>query len=273
MTSKETIDVMVNANRRNWNSRVGVHLDSDFYDVAGFVRERAPRLDPVTRKEVGDVSGKSLLHLQCHIGLDTISWVLVGAKATGVDFSVPALDAARDIAPKMEVEATFVESDVLALNLGQEFDIVFASHGVLCWIADIDQWFGVAAKHLKPGGFLYLLDGHPFADVFDIDDPGLRELRVSSKPAYFTSGPERIEWPHTYASTEGIDHPTNYQWTHGIGGIVNAASGAGLAIESVHEFPFSAWQRFGFMKFDGEWWRIGGDPIPLMLSIKARKPL
>jgi len=83
MTGKETADVMLNANRLNWNSRVDIHVESDFYDVAGFVKERAPRLDAVTRQEVGDVNGKSLLHLQCHIGLDTISWALLGAKATG----------------------------------------------------------------------------------------------------------------------------------------------------------------------------------------------
>ena len=104
------------ANRANWNSRVGVHLASEFYDVAGFIKGRQPRLDAVTRKEVGDVTGKTLLHLQCHIGLDTISWSLAGAKATGVDFSGPALDAARGIASKVGVDATFIESDVLAVN-------------------------------------------------------------------------------------------------------------------------------------------------------------
>jgi 2-polyprenyl-3-methyl-5-hydroxy-6-metoxy-1,4-benzoquinol methylase len=137
MTTPESRSAMVDANRSNWDSRVPVHLDSAFYDVAGFIERREPRLDAVEREEVGDVAGKSLLHLQCHIGIDTVSWALLGAAATGVDFSAPALEAARDIARQMYVDVSFVQSDVLQLDLRRQFDVVVATHGVLCSLMDL----------------------------------------------------------------------------------------------------------------------------------------
>jgi len=271
MATPDSRDPMVEANRSNWDSRVPVHLESAFYDVPGFIQGRKPRLDEVERTEVGAVAGKSLLHLQCHIGLDTISWALLGATATGVDFSAPALDAARDIARRMGVDVAFVQSDVRALDLGRQFDIVFASHGVLCWIPDIGAWCRAAARHLAPGGFLYLLDGHPVTDVFDADDPDLPGLRLAPGARYGKAGPAREEWPYTYASDQPIASPVTYQWTHSVGAIVTGLIDSGLQIEFLHEFPFDVWQRFGFMRFDGTWWRVAGDPIPLMLSVKARR--
>jgi SAM-dependent methyltransferase len=231
-----------------------------------------PRLDAVERKEVGDVAGKSLLHLQCHIGIDTISWALLGATATGVDFSAPAPGAARSIARQMQVDVSFVQSDVLQLDLGRQFDMVVATHGVLCWIPDIGAWCRTAARHLAPGGFLYLLDGHPFASVFDADDPDLPGLRVAPNAQCLCREGAREEWPYTYASDRQIASPVKYEWTHSIGDIVNVVVDVGLQIEFVHEFTFDARQRFAFMCHDGTWWRIDGDPIPLMMSVKASRP-
>jgi SAM-dependent methyltransferase len=273
MTTPESRSAMVDANRSNWDSRVPVHLESAFYDVAGFIERQQPRLDAVERGEVGDVSGKSLLHLQCHIGIDTISWALLGATATGIDFSAPALEAARDIARQMQVDVSFVQADALQLDLGRQFDVVVATHGVLCWVSDVGAWCRTAARHLRPGGFLYLLDGHPFANVFDADDPDLPGLRIAPNAHYLGREPAREEWPYTYASDRQIASPVKYEWTHSIGGIMNAVVDAGLRVEFVHEFPFDGWQRFKFMRYDGTWWRIDGDPIPLMMSIKATRPM
>src|SRR5205823_12968571 len=149
-----------------------------------------------------------------------ISWALLGAAATGVDFSAPALEAARDIARQIQVDVSFVQADVLQLDLGRQFDVVVATHGVLCWIPDVGAWCRTAARHLRPGGFLYLLDGHPFANVFDADDPDLPGPRIASNAHYLGREPAREGWPYTYASDRQIASPVKYEWTHSMGDIV-----------------------------------------------------
>ena len=121
-------------------------------------------LNDVEREEVGPVSGKSLLHLQCHFGMDTMSWARLGAEATGVDFSDAAIDLARSLNDELGLSARFLCSNVYDLPgaLDEQFDIVFTSHGVLCWLPDLDGWAGVIDNHLKPGGLFYIIDGHPF---------------------------------------------------------------------------------------------------------------
>ncbi len=261
----------VSVNRQNWESRVAVHVGSKFYDVAGFVQARKPRLDSIALAEVGEVAGRDLLHLQCHIGIDTLSWALLGAKATGVDFSPAALEVGRDIAQRLDVDADFVESDISALALDKTYDIVFASHGVLCWVADLKAWVQAAARHLKPGGFLYVLDGHPVAQLF-ASDPEITKLQIHPGQHYFREQPRRSAWEGTYADPKAkLPNPVTYQGMHPIAEIVQAIRDAGLAVEFLHEFPMDTWQRFSFMTHDGEWWRIAGDPIPLLFSIRARK--
>ncbi len=259
------------ANLRNWEARVDNHVASAFYDVEGLVRSRRPRLDPITLAEVGDVAGKDLLHLQCHIGTDTLSWALLGARVTGVDFSPAALRAGRALAARLRVDAEFVESEVTALHLPRRYDVVLASHGALCWAPDLPAWVAAAARHLKPGGFLYVLDGHPLAAVFDNDDPLVTGLRVHPGQHYFRRQAQRSEWAGTYADPEAeLPDPVSYQWMHPLGEIVQAARNAGLEIEFLHEFAVDVWRRFPFMTRHGRWWRIPGDPIPLMFSLRAR---
>ena len=262
----------VEANRRNWEARVDTHVASAFYDVEGFVRSRKPRLDAIALAEVGDVAGKDLLHLQCHIGIDTLSWALLGARVTGVDFSPAALRVGRDLAGRLGIDADFVESDVSAVDLDRRYDVVFASHGVLCWVPDIHRWVQTAARHLRPGGYLYVLDGHPVAQLFDADDPHVNHLRVHPEQHYFRRQPRRSVWDGTYVDSEArLPHPVTYQWMHPIGEIVQATRDAGLDVELLHEFPVDVWRRFPFMTHDGEWWRISGDPIPLLFSLRARR--
>src|SRR5580704_1599504 len=127
------MDSKLEVNRRNWESRVPVHLRSDMYAPQEFVRTRKPKLGSIELAEMGPVGGKSLLHLQCHIGTDTLSWALLGATVTGVDFSPAALEQARSLAEQMALPARFIEAEVQTLDLGETFDVVFASAGVLCW--------------------------------------------------------------------------------------------------------------------------------------------
>lgn len=151
------MDSRTKTNRGLWDGWAALHARSAFYDVAGF-RDGKSSLKATELAEVGNVDGKRLLHLQCHLGLDTLSWARLGADVTGVDFSERAIAEARALAADCDLPARFVCQDVLELDLGERFDLVFASYGVLCWIRDRRRWARVAARHLAPGGSLYLIE-------------------------------------------------------------------------------------------------------------------
>ena len=269
------MDEYSEANRRHWDEVVPIHVSSEMYDVAGF-KAGESRLKAVELEELGDVRGKSLLHLQCQFGLDTLSWAREGAVVTGVDFSAPAIKAARALAGETGIDARFVVSDVFALpkNLDGTFDIVFTSYGALNWLRDMDAWARVAAHFVRPGGMLYLAEFHPFASVFD-DAPEVTELRVHYP--YFASGePVRSEDDGTYTNREAsVENKLTYDWPHPISEVLTALIDAGLRIEFLHEFPFSTYQFLPFTevvadkkvrltKHDG--------CVPLLYSIKATKP-
>jgi SAM-dependent methyltransferase len=257
-------------NRRNWESRVPVHMESEVYAPQEFVRTRKPKLGSIERQEVGPVDNKALLHLQCHIGTDTLSWALLGAKVTGVDFSPAALEQARSLADQMQLPARFIEAEVQTLDLGETFDVVFASAGVLCWIEDVERWMKVAAKHLKPGGVFYLFDGHPIAEVFDRD--GSETPEFSSEYHYFDSEPTRYDERYSYTGgAQEVSEPVCYFWHHPLSRVVQAAIDAGLTLQHVREHPQTYFQRYPFQVRDGEYWRMPGDPLPLTYSIKATK--
>ena len=158
-------------NRAWWDERTPLHVTSAFYDVEGF---RAGRSDlrPFEVEEMGDVAGRELVHLQCHFGLDTLSWARLGAHVTGLDFSHPAIDAARALTDELGMDAAFVVSDVYDApqTLARTFDIVYTGIGALCWLPDIPRWAGVVRDLLRPGGVLYLVETHPMSDVLGDED-------------------------------------------------------------------------------------------------------
>src|SRR5690349_4103733 len=156
------------SNERLWDAWTKVHAEGEFYDVAGF-REGGVRIRPYEIEALGDVTGKSLLHLQCHFGLDTLSWARLGATVTGVDFSEDAIAYARTLAAELDIPATFVCSDIYHLPeaLDGQFDIVFTSYGVLSYLGDLGAWGQVIAHFLKPGGTFYIVEFHPFAESFE----------------------------------------------------------------------------------------------------------
>src|SRR5512136_2825848 len=139
-----------------------IHVRSPFYDVAGF-KAGKNSLKSVELAEVGDVGGKRLLHLQCHFGMDTLSWARLGARVTGVDYAPQAIDLARELAREAGLEADFICASIYDLpeRLTGTFDIVFTSYGVLCWLPDLPAWGRVIAHFLRPGGIFYIADGHP----------------------------------------------------------------------------------------------------------------
>ena len=262
------------ANRRHWDEVAALHAASEFYDLAGF-KAGESKLKPVERDELGDVRGKSLLHLQCHFGLDTLSWAREGALVTGVDFSEPAIETAQALAAACGIKARFVLSDVYALpeQLGGHFDIVYTSYGVLFWLPDVRPWAQVVAHFLKPGGTFYIVEFHPFAGIFD-HEPEQTDLRVRY-PYFRTEEPLRFEEDGTYADRDAkIVHRLTYSWLHPLGDIVTALIDAGLRIEFLHEFPFMTEQMLPCMEAtaDGAWRLTKHDgSVPLLYSIKATK--
>ncbi|WP_104821179.1 bifunctional 2-polyprenyl-6-hydroxyphenol methylase/3-demethylubiquinol 3-O-methyltransferase UbiG [Kitasatospora sp. MMS16-BH015] len=232
------------------------HLASEFYDLPGFIAGRDSLWD-FEVAEVGEVTGKRLLHLQCHIGLDTLSWARRGARVTGLDFSEPAVVAAGELAERIGVtDARFVASDVYAAAEaldGETFDIVCTGFGALCWLPDLDRWARTVARLLAPGGFLYLAEYHPFADILGADG-------LTVEQDYFNRKPNVYDEPGTYTDLTGPTEATvTVEWQHGLGEVVTALVEAGLRPEFLHEH-------------DHAHFRLpAGGPVPRVYSIRAAK--
>lgn len=263
-----------NANRALWNEWTDIHEKSEFYNLDGFKSGKI-RLNQIERDELGDVTGKSLLHLQCHFGLNTLSLARLGAIVTGVDFSEKSIALARKLADELKIDAQFVLSDIENLpdHLTGQFDIVFTSYGVLTWLPDLTRWAEVIAHFLKPGGIFYIAEFHPFAWIFD-DAPSATEPTIVQP--YFTDG-EATEWKTegSYADRSAeMKQTVSYEWIHPLSEIINALIGAGLRIDFLHEFPYTVYEQFPFVeKCPDGYWRLKDKPnsLPLVFSIQATK--
>jgi SAM-dependent methyltransferase len=273
------MDDAIRDNRRLWDAWTKIHLDSAFYDVPSFrTGERGVRLKDYEIDEVGDVRGRTLLHLQCHFGMDTLSWARLGAIVTGADFSETAITAARELAVELEIPATFIASAIYDLPgaLDGQFDIVYTSRGVLGWLPDMGPWARVVAHFVKPGGFFYINEVHPVAQVFD-DREGVApgELRLHY-PYWSHREPISNEVKGSYADrtapTQGL---VEHGWDHSMGEIVTALIDAGLQIDFLHEFDFNTWA-VPFLRegADGRF-RLPTNTagqLPLSFSLKATRP-
>ena len=255
-------------NRANWDDRVPIHLASSFYDLAGF-RAGVSSLRAFEPGEVGDVRGRRLVHLQCHIGLDTLSWARRGARVSGLDFSAPAISAASSLAASLGLPARFVVSDVydaVSAFGGERFDIVYTGIGALVWLPDVVGWARVVAGLLEPGGFVYLVEGHPFAQILD-DASG----RVVTRD-YFSREPVVEDYPYSYTDGPALEHTTEVEFQHGLGEIITALAEAGLRIEFVHEWDFEVFGRFDVLqrRDDGTYRLPAGQPrVPMLYSLRA----
>lgn len=265
------------ANLALWNEYADLHPGSEFYDLEGF-RAGRNSLKKLEREELGDVTGKSLLHLQCHFGMDTLSWARLGAKVTGVDFSDRAIALAQGLSQELGLDARFICSDVLELpqTLHEQFDIVFTSYGALIWLPDLTRWGQVVAHFLKPGGTFYIAEFHPFAMVFD-NDRGVTELKVRY-PYFHSSEPLKFEVEGSYVDRDAkFKQTVDYEWVYTMGDVINALAGAGLRIEFLHEFSHCEYQMLPeLMEKDAEgYWRLKKqtESVPFIFSIKATKPL
>ncbi|HET7481824.1 MAG TPA: class I SAM-dependent methyltransferase [Actinomycetota bacterium] len=260
-------------NRERWDELSPLHADSDYYDVEGF-KAGGIRLSDYEIEEVGDVTGKSLLHLLCHIGTDTLSWARLGARVTGADFSEEAVAVARRLATDVGIDARFVASDVYRLGdvLDEKFDIVYTSRGVLGWLPDLDGWAEVVADLLDPGGIFYITEIHPIAQVFD-EQPGASQLKVTF-PYFTTEDPVPILTQGSYAARDAeVKNKLEFGWPHGLGEVATALVRAGLRIDFLHEFPFTYWDKPFLTEVGPGRWGMPEDKgeMPLMFSIKATK--
>jgi len=263
------------ANLRHWDELVPIHRRSAYYDVDAF-RAGKSSLHALEREELGDVRGKSLLHLQCHFGLDTLSWAREGAAVTGVDFSVPAIEAARTLAAECGIDTRFVLSSLYELpgKLEGHFDVVYTSYGALCWLPDLKRWAEVVGHFLRPGGTFYVVDFHAMSGVF-IMEPGVTDL-VVREPYFPIDEPLVFEDDGSYADPSAkLENRLTYSWPHPISEVATSLINAGLRIEFLHEFPFTVEQVFPFMDQSSDgYWRLTKHPgsVPLLYSIKAAKP-
>ncbi len=267
------MDEYLRANQELWDHWTMEHETSPFYDLAGFKAGR-DRLRSIELSELGDVSGKSLLHLQCHFGMDTLAWARRGARVTGVDLSEKSIALARILSQELNIPAQFLCSDIYQLPqaLSGKFDIVFTSYGVLHWLRDLQSWGKIIAHFLKSNGIFYIVEDHPTFRLFTTED----ETQIKLANSYFFSEiPEQVEMTGSYATDNQGEAVTFYIWNHGLGEVLTALINAGLTIEFLHEFPYAARAKFPFMEKDPNgWWRLPAHypQIPFLFSLQARKP-
>lgn len=272
------MDESLRENRRLWDAWTKINAASAFYDVASFRDGRRPiRLADYEREEIGPVEGRTLLHLQCHFGLDTLSWARLGAIVTGADFSEAGITTARELAAELRIPATFVVADLTDLPavLDGTFDLVYTSRGVLGWLPDIDHWARVAAHFVRPGGTFYITEIHPVALAFADEGVEPGELRLAY-PYWSHAEPIRVAVNGSYADphapTEGLSESG---WDHSLGEIVSSLIEAGLRIDFLHEFDFVEWPVPFLVEGDDGRWRLPPGTrgeLPLFFSLKATKP-
>jgi len=272
------MDQPLRENQALWDAWTRIHVPSEFYDVASFRDGTRPiRLADYELEEVGAVEGRSLLHLQCHFGLDTLSWARLGAVVTGLDFSAEAIAAARALAADLAIPATFVRANLYdaPAALEGQFDIVYTSRGVLGWLPDIRGWARVAAHFVRPGGTFYVTEIHPVAQVFADEGVAPGELRLAY-PYWSHDVPISFDAVGSYADrtapTAGL---REHGWDHSLGEIVTALIEAGLQIEFLHELPFVEWPVEFLVEGQDRRYRLPPDShgeLPLFFSLRATKP-
>ncbi|MDZ7605673.1 MAG: class I SAM-dependent methyltransferase [Cyclobacteriaceae bacterium] len=256
------------ANRKSWDARTAIHEKSKFYDLEGFLGGKN-LLNSIKLEALGDVQGKSLLHLQCHFGLDSLCWSRLGAKVTGVDFSEKAITIARDVNVRASLDARFICANIYDLrdHLSETFDIVFTSYGVIGWLPDLDRWASIVSRYLKPGGTFYMAEFHQVVWMFDDEF-----TRIDY--SYFNKDVITTEQNGTYTDRDAVISSTEYGWNHSIAEVFGSLHSHGLEILAIEEFDYSPYNCFLNMVSDGKsGYYIKGfeGKLPMVYSVKAVK--
>lgn len=255
-------------NKQAWNKRTAVHKDSAFYDLDSFKKGKSS-LNKIELDELGDVKGKSLLHLQCHFGMDTMSWAREGATCTGVDLSDEAINLAKTINAELKLNTEFVCCNIYDLQqqLDKKFDVIFTSYGTIGWLPDLDAWAAIISHFLKPGGTFYITDFHP---VLWMMDENFEQIKYD----YFNTEVITEEISGTYTDRDAPIWSVEHGWNHPFSEIINALLKNGLQIQQFNEFPYSPYNCFNNLEQGADgMWRIKGmnEKMPMMYSIKTIK--
>jgi SAM-dependent methyltransferase len=260
-------------NRANWDDRAPAHAASPEYAIDRFVADPSFLSDVARfdRPRLGDLTGQRAVHLQCHIGTDT----RLGARMTGLDFSAASLEVARKLAADAGTAITYVESDVYSAPEVLEngvFDLVYTGIGALCWLPDIRHWAGVVAALLRPGGRLFIREGHPV--LWSLDETRTDAL-VVGYPYFETPEPMVFDEPGTYVTSEReFTSNLTHEWNHGLGEIVSAVLAAGLELTALEEHDSVPWQALpGRMSEDDGEWRLNEhrERVPMSYTLQAVK--
>jgi ubiquinone/menaquinone biosynthesis C-methylase UbiE len=258
----------IETNRSLWNKKTDVHVKSEFYDVESF-KKGMSSLNFAEIEGLGDVKGKTILHLQCHFGMDSLSLSRMGAEVTGIDLSDRAVETAKNLNAELGLNAEFICSDVYDLKkvLDKKFDIVFTSYGTIGWLPDMDKWAEVISHFLKPGGMFYIIEFHPVVWMFDDNFTGFQY-------SYFNDEAIIEEVSGSYADRDADINHLSYGWNHPISEVLTALLKQNLTIAEFKEYPFSFYNCFNnTVKNSSGYWEIKGmeGKLPLMYSIKAFK--
>lgn len=261
-------DNYITINKKAWDAKTVYHADSDFYDMPGFLAGRNT-LNKIELELLGDVRGKSILHLQCHFGQDTLSLSRMGARATGVDFSGTAIEKGKELAVTLGLDTTFICCDVYSLPdvLDKKFDIVFTSYGTIGWLPDLDKWAAVVSHFLKPGGKFVFAEFHPVIWMFDNDF-----TKVTYN--YFKHDAIVEEEMGTYAEKGADIRNETISWNHSIAEVLGSLLNHGLSISQFHEYDYSPYNCFNHLEeFELGKFRVKhlGDKIPMVYSVLAVK--
>lgn len=256
------------ANKKLWNQRTVVHKNSNFYNLAGF-KAGSTVLTPIELNELGNINGKTMLHLQCHFGMDSLDWARRGAIVTGVDLSDEAIKEAKQLNDELKLNAKFVCCNVYDTSeyVKEQFDIVFTSYGTIGWLPDLQPWAKMIAERLKPGGIFYIADFHPVLWMFD-DEFTHFQYSYENREVIVT------ESEGTYTDRDADITGKEYGWNHSISEILNALITNGLQIVHFNEFMYSPYACFrNSVEFEKGKWHIKGleGKIPMVYTLKAIK--
>jgi Methylase involved in ubiquinone/menaquinone biosynthesis len=258
----------ININKALWNDKVAHHVRSDFYNMEAFLAGKTS-LNPVELELLGDISGKRILHLQCHFGQDTLSLARMGARVTGVDFSDTAITYARKLAEEHALDATFICCDLYELpqHLSESFDIVFTSYGTIGWLPDLDKWAAIVNRFLKPGGKFIFVEFHPVIWILDEDFQQVKYRYFKDEPIVETT-------VGTYADRDAPIEHQSVSWNFSLSEMMTSLLKQDLTIRHFEEFDYSPYPCFKEVEeFEPGKFRIRhlGNKIPMLFSLVATK--
>ncbi|RYH75641.1 class I SAM-dependent methyltransferase [Flavobacteriaceae bacterium 144Ye] len=264
----ENLTKYFETNKATWNEKTKIHVESGMYDLEAF-KNGASSLMPYELKALGDVKGKSLLHLQCHFGQDTLSWSRLGANCVGVDISDEGIGFAQKLNEELELDADFVCCNVLETSkyVTDTFDIVFTSYGVIGWLPNLEPWGQMIADRLNKGGVFYMAEFHPIVWMFDY-----LEGKPIMKYGYMQDEVIYEEYEGTYANTDSTMISKEYGWNHGLSEVINALTKAGLRIDYLNEYDESPYNVLPDLEQTKSGMHATKDKLyPLIFEIKATK--